>query len=112
MNETIHNKLETTVVVHEELFTSKITAGTMGTFSIFENVIAILAIVMKRHTMSRACRLVANLALSDCLTGVEIIGFIPVLTFKSLLRNELACSRVYAFLLFCSCAQCPSSCYN
>ena len=86
--------------VREESIFFQIFSGFLGSFAVLGNLTAILAIISQSHKITRAHKLIANLALSDCFTGCVILLFTIILTDKSFVQNNFLCSLVYSLLLF------------
>ena len=86
--------------IREESIFFQIFSGFLGSFAVLGNLTAILAIISQSHKITRAYKLIANLALSDCFTGCVILLFTVILTDKSLVQNNFLCSLVYSLLLF------------
>lgn len=78
--------------------------GLCGSFSALGNFLIVVAIAIGRHNMTTTYKLVANLALSDCVTGCSHLGVVAILTNRSIVQSDFLCSVMHASFLFCTSA--------
>ena len=72
----------------------------LGSCTVLGNIIALVAIITQRETMTRAYTLLANLAVADCFSGCVMLGFTGILSDKSIVQSDVFCSLTYALMVF------------